>query len=305
MENSLYHYCKANGMEYLLDQWNEEKNQDITPFTVARGSHTMAWWRCEKGHEWQAQVKSRVDGCACPFCANRKTIIGENDLASTHPAIAAKWHPTKNAELTPQKVTVGSRKKVWWRCEKGHEWQAVIYSRTSNGCPICSGKLIVPGINDLSSVFPDVTLQWHATKNGALKPDSVSPFSNKSVWWQCEKGHEWQAVIASRTRGRSCPYCSGVKVLEGFNDLATLEPQLAAQWHLTLNKDITPQMVTRGSNKRVWWQCAEGHVWKALIYSRTGRQGYGCPVCAGKVKVKKQKYYTEAFVIARYGGSSR
>ena len=90
MENSLYNYCKAHGMEHLLAQWDTEKNKDMTPFTVSRGSHTKVWWRCEKGHEWQAAVKSRVENSGCPVCANRSIIIGENDLATTHPELAAE-----------------------------------------------------------------------------------------------------------------------------------------------------------------------------------------------------------------------
>ena len=95
--------------------------------------------------------------------------------------------------------------------------------------------------------------------------------------------HEWQAVIAARAVENSgCPYCTGRRVLAGFNDLAALHPEIAAQWDDTLNGTLTPEMVTPGSHKRVWWKCHEGHVWKTAIYSRTGKQKCGCPVCAGK-----------------------
>ena len=72
------------------------------------------------------------------------------------------------------------------------------------------------------------------------------------------------------------------KVLAGFNDLATVEPRIAAEWHPTLNGALTPEMVTVGSTKKVWWECPLGHVWKAAIYPRTGAKKCGCPVCAGK-----------------------
>ena len=93
--------------------------------------------------------------------------------------------------------------------------------------------------------------------------------------------------------GSCCPYCTGKKVLPGFNDLATLEPKIAA-WHPTLNGTLTPEMVTLGSHRKVWWQCPEGHVWKAVVYSRAGPQKCGCPVCAGKVKAARQQRYKEA-----------
>ena len=80
-------------------------------------------------------------------------------------------------------------------------------------------------------------------------------------------------------------------VLAGFNDLQTCEPAIAAQWHPTLNGSLTPDTVTYGSKKKVWWQCPEGHVWRAVVYSRTGAKKCGCPVCAGRVKQSKQIRY--------------
>ena len=94
-------------------------------------------------------------------------------------------------------------------------------------------------------------------------------------------------------RGSGCPYCAGRLVLAGFNDLASLEPKVARQWHPTLNGGLTPEQVTAGSRRSVWWQCPEGHVWKARVHSRTGKQRYGCPVCAGRVKGSR-KYCCES-----------
>lgn len=278
----------------LARQWHPTRNGDLTPEQVVPGSHRMVWWVCEKGHQWRASIKSRVAGCGCPVCANREIHPAENDLASQHPMLAVQWHPTKNGSLTPEQIPPGTTRKVWWRCEKGHEWQASVASRVSGcGCPVCAGKVIVPGENDLQSLFPDIAKEWHPTRNGTTTPGTVSPYSNRKVWWNCEKGHDYQAVVAARTQsGCGCPYCAGRKVLCGFNDLATVNPDIAAQWYTPLNGNLTPQMVTAGSRKKVWWQCSEGHVWKAAVYSRTGKRKSGCPVCAGKVKVT-QRYRDE------------
>lgn len=89
------------------------------------------------------------------------------------------------------------------------------------------------------------------------------------------------------------------KVLAGFNDLSMTEPEIAAQWHPTLNGLLTPQMVTAGSHKKVWWLCAEGHVWKAAIYSRAGKQRRGCPVCAGVVNGKRRERYEKMLTEVR------
>ena len=130
-------------------------------------------------------------------------------------------------------------------------------------------------------------LYLKSLKNGTLRPNNVTAGSNRRVWWRCEKGHSYRAVIAQRVqRGDGCPYCANRKVLPGFNDLATAAPLVAKQWHETLNGALTPEMVTAGSHKKAWWQCSYGHVWKAAIYSRAGVQQCGCPVCAGKTRRK-------------------
>ncbi len=269
----------------LICQWHPTRNSNIDPARVLPGSHRMVWWICEKGHEWRAQVKSRVVGCGCPVCANREIHSNENDLASQYPVLAAQWDMDKNGNLTPDSVVPGTRRKVWWICKKGHKWQATVASRVSgSGCPVCSGKTVLPGENDLASQFPVIAAQWNSEKNGKLSPQQVTPNSNRKVWWRCEKGHDYEAAVAARTRGSECPYCTGKKVLPGFNDLATLEPKVAAQWHPNLNGALTPQMVTTGSHRRAWWQCDYGHVWKAVVYARAGSQKCGCPVCAGVAK---------------------
>lgn len=137
--------------------------------------------------------------------------------------------------------------------------------------------------------------QWDSGQNRALTPREISCGSKRKVWWRCEKGHEWQAAVAAWVRSHSdCPYCTGRKVLPGFNDLATVAPQVAAQWHSTLNGALTPEMVTVGSHAKGWWQCPDGHIWKAIIYARAGPQKTGCPVCAGNVKARRMERYTAA-----------
>lgn len=287
MNESLAQWCPRQGREELLAQWHPEKNGTLSPWDVSRGSKKKIWWRCAKGHEWQAELKSRSRGAGCPVCSNRAVQQNVNDLGTTHPFLAAQWHPEKNGESLPRDFAAGSGVKVWWRCELGHEWQASIASRAGKGsnCPVCSGKTVLAGVNDLQSLFPELAEQWHPEKNAPLTAARVTPSSNRRVWWRCEQGHEWQASVASRSRCRSdCPFCSGKQTLPGFNDLASLHPALAAQWDDKLNGALRPDMVTPGSTRKVWWRCEEGHVWKAVIYSRTGKRRHGCPVCAGKTK---------------------
>ena len=287
----------------MAAEWHPDKNGDLTPDCVFPQSAKRVWWRYEKGHEWQATVKSRVkDGSGCPVCAGKKVQPGVNDLETVAPEIAAQWHPTKNGALTPRDLVAGSHMRAWWRCEKGYEWRASVMARvkTGCGCPVCAGKTVVPGENDLAAFAPALADEWHPTKNNGLTPDRVRPQSNRTVWWRCEKGHEWRASINSRvSQGNGCPYCGSRMLMAGYNDLATLEPRIAAEWDTELNGALTPQMVMPGSHKKVWWHCSDGHVWLAAVYSRTGNQRGGCPVCAGVVGKKRLARMQELEASAR------
>lgn len=294
MRESLASFCQRNDRADLLREWDSERNLPLTPETVSYGSKKKVWWTCAQGHHWQAAVHTRTgSGTGCPYCSGRFPIPGENDLATKYPLLAQEWNTEKNGDLTPDQVLPGSHRIVWWRCAHGHQWRAQIKSRVNgSGCPICTNRTVQSGENDLATQLPVLAKEWHPTKNGALTPDHIAPASNRKVWWICDKGHEYQAVVSTRTqRNGGCPYCANKRVLPGFNDLATKYPEIAAQWHPTMNGSLTPDHVLPGSRKKVWWQCRSGHVWQAVVYSRTGSQRTGCPVCCGYATGKRWEKY--------------
>lgn len=208
----------------------------------------------------------------------------QNSLTKQRPEIAKEWHPLKNGNLTPQQYSCGSHKKVWWLGKCGHEWQQVIKNRAlaGAGCPICSGREVLAGFNDLKTLKPEIIKLWHPTKNKELTPSQVTPYSGKKVWWLCEKGHEWETAISGVSSGSRCPYCANQKVWPGYNDLSTTHPTLAKEWHPYLNKGLTPYDVTYGSTKIIWWICSEGHEWEESLNARTNGSGK-CPLCQKKI----------------------
>ena len=273
----------------LASQWHPIKNGDLKPINVTAGSNKKVWWLCENGHEWQAVICSRNVGIGCPICSGKKVLSGYNDFATTHPAYAKLWHPSKNGDILPSCIKAGSQKKYWWQCDKGHEWQASVnHISKGHGCPICSGRQVLKGVNDLATVNPELAKEWHPTKNGNLKPNDFLPNSGKKVWWICDKGHEWQASLNNRTRnkGTGCPVCANKKIAYqkafplGNHSLATENPELSKQWHPTKNGNLRPENVMPGSEKMIWWVCSKGHEWKAKVYHRYN--GSGCPICAGQ-----------------------
>ena len=135
----------------------------------------------------------------------------EKKYVSDNARLMAEWDWEKNTEFgfDPTQLTLGSHKKVWWKCSKGHEWQACISNRSKGfGCPYCAGQKVIKGYNDLQTINPTLAQEWNYEKNDGLTPIDVMPNSGKKVWWKCQQGHEWQAIIQSRNKGNGCPYCS-------------------------------------------------------------------------------------------------
>ena len=261
MSESLYDFCRKYDRQYLLEEWDSEKNLPLMPDGVTHGSHTMAWWRCGCGHSWQAPVYTRAAGSGCPYCAGKK--LGQNnDFASLYPDLAVQWDTRKNAPRKPSEFPAGSHHLAWWVCEKGHSWRAQINSRVSGGCgcPVCAGRLVQTGENDLASQFPRLVKEWDIEKNGALTPEKVTAKTSRKVWWRCSLGHRWQAAVASRTvSGAGCPVCAGKQILPGFNDLASQYPELAKEWDTERNGSLTPDSVSAYSNRKAWWHCEKNH----------------------------------------------
>ena len=286
MKNNLAHQNPK-----LAKEWHSTKNGKLTPSDFVSGSNKKVWWKCPKGddHEWKTSIVSRTQGGGCPICSNQK-IVKSNSLEKLNPKLAKEWHPSKNNDLTPKMIGIGSNKRVWWKCPKGddHEWITSVAKRIKgDGCPVCSNYKVVKS-NSLAVLNPRLANEWHPIMNGKLTPLDVTPGSNKKVWWKCPKGddHEWQAVILTRQNGLGCPVCSNQKTTKS-NSLAVLNPSLAKEWHPTKNGKLTPYDFTPGSGKSFWWIGVCGHEWKTSIRNRSS--GKGCSICKHKKANKTRR----------------
>lgn len=208
----------------------------------------------------------------------------DNSLANVHPELVCEWSD-RNLPLTPDMVTYGSNKLMWWKAACGHEWQTSVKARSKGEkCPICSGARVAEGINDLATLKPELAAEW-SEKNKNLKPAMVTVGSSKKIIWKGKCGHEWTASVKSRTlNGTGCPYCSHNAILEGFNDLASQMPEVAAEWS-EKNYPLLPNQVTVFANRKVWWKCRDcQNEWYTLISTRSG--GSKCPYCSGLILLK-------------------
>lgn len=217
----------------------------------------------------------------------------KSSMAEQYPELAKQWHPTLNGDLDPNRIPCTmSKEKYYWLCPTCNStWKAPLQTRIrksgGNGCPVCAGKVVKAGINDLASQYPLLAEEWHPDRNGSLRPDNVHCRSHIKAWWKCNKGHEWEATIRDRASGNGCPICSGKRVLQGYNDLATIIPELIDEWDFSNNKK-TPFEITAHSGYMANWICKTcGHHWNAQVNSRA--RGTGCPVCGEKKKGKRKK----------------
>lgn len=245
--------------------------QDVNPESITFGSSKLLEWRCNLGHHWKARVGSRTFyNSSCPYCSETKILSGFNDLKTLFPEIASEIVGTD-----PTKYGRSSKTKVEWECKRQHRYISSISDRTlkGSGCPYCSGNLVLAGFNDLSSTHPLLAQEAYE-----WDPNEVSAGSGKLRNWICEFGHKWKASPQSRALHKTgCPYCSGNKVLKGFNDLETTHPEYAKQafgWD--------PSTVTFGSRTRKTWKCQLSHQYSSTPNQRTSRGiTVGCPYCHG------------------------
>ena len=261
----------------LIPYWNKDKNGNLTPQQVGKNFNKKVWWVCDKGHEYETLIANRRLRTSCQVCSGKKVLSGFNDLATTNPLMIKYWHPIKNLPLKPETITRGYGHKLWWTCSEDHEYQTLASNRIATGdkCPYCSGKKLVSGVNDFAAKNPHLISQWSAKNK--LKPTEVSYQSNQKVWWVCEEGHAWEAIISNRHKGTGCPVCAGHRLDVGVNDLASLYPEIASEWHPTRNEQIEPKDVTAGVSRSFWWKCEQGHEYSAHIRDRV--LGDGCNKC--------------------------
>ena len=273
----------------LATEWDYEKNYPIRPENILKRSGKKFWWICSNGHSYQATPDARAFGnTGCPYCSHKKLLKGFNDLETTNPEVSKDWDYEKNYPIVPSDIFAGSLKKYWWICPKcGLSYQASVGNRTNrhSGCPKCgieegkalAYKTILKNRGSFAERHPELLVEWDYNKN-LIKPEEVSFSSRTKVWWVCPKGHSYEASVEQRHAGNGCPYCSNHRLLRGFNDFATIHPDLIEEWDYEKNGDLKPEDFIAGSHNEVWWKCEFGHSWKSALVER--HNGSGCPECS-------------------------
>lgn len=154
----------------LIHELDLEKNTLEAVKNTTCGSTRIIFWKCEQGHRYEMSANNKIKSKGCPYCNNKRVIVGENDLETWckqngRTQILDDWNSDKNA-VSPRELTYGSNKKVWFKCHIcGYEWQTVIASRTRQhtDCRMCSRRI--------SSSFPEQCVYFYILK---AFPDAIN-----------------------------------------------------------------------------------------------------------------------------------
>lgn len=181
------------------------------------------------------------------------------------PELMNQWHPTKNQNLDPTKLTVGSTKTVWWKCEKGedHEWPATPAKRFGSGeeygtgkekprgCPFCARKKPCKDYN-FAVIKPQYVKDWHP--NNPRPPESYLPTSHEVVNWRCHICKFEYPLRLEWRADNSCPHC---------NSIERKVPHLVQYWNSEKNTGYSLATTGFSSGKEFWWKCINcDYEWK-------------------------------------------
>ncbi|MBR3640662.1 MAG: hypothetical protein IKN53_01365 [Oscillibacter sp.] len=202
----------------LLKEWDYEKNEK-GPEEYTPKSNESVFWICSKcSYHYKTQISDRAIGRGCACCANKVIVPGINDLATTHPKLAAEWHPTKNGELKPTAVSYGMAKKVWWLCPEGHEYQATLLHRSSGtNCPICNAGRQTSFAEQavyyyVKKVFPDAVSRYKEIFTNGMELDIYIPSIKLAIEYDGEAWHKADMIDREEKKYKIC-HEHGIKLL--------------------------------------------------------------------------------------------
>lgn len=274
-------YCKVNNSLEIIDSWiTDLNNRKISEIT--HSSHYRAHWQCSKDvtHMWITEVYNRIKK-TCPYCSNR-LVHTSNSLETyfkNNSQIEEMWNKELNLE-TPDQIIATTFTKFQWYCKKcDHSWKS---SPRGVTCPVCTNRILKTGINDFVTKFPKLSKEWSKLNKVAAK--EYLPSTKDRVFWDCSQcGGGWNSILEQRTvKNVQCSYCSHQKLLSGYNDFWTKNPQLHSEWS-ALNT-IDPTKIFSNNQDKALWICSTcNRNWTTSIASRA--KGSGCIYCNGKVVI--------------------
>jgi hypothetical protein len=191
--------------------WHPILNGDLTPKDVFHSSTLKVWWLGDCGHSWNSQVRYKVTGKGCPYCAGQKLLPGFNDLQTKNPILAKEWNYDRN-ELHPNQVFPGSCLRVWWKCGHcSHQWKASLNNRNKNrGCPLCAtvyhrSKGEQELIAFVRTIYSGPIIENDRKVLGGREIDILLPRLSVGIEFNCDYWHGHNLIL-SRTGKSAMDY---------------------------------------------------------------------------------------------------
>jgi hypothetical protein len=218
------------------------------------GGHINLRWECSQGHQWETAPSQIKSGAWCPHCSGnaRLTIEEMRSIAAS-----------KGGKCISRTYR-NSSTKLTWECANGHRWKAVP-SVVKNGswCPHCS-KNRPCSIDEFHKIACE-------RKGKCLSTEYIN---NKTrLHFQCEHGHQWEAIPSNVKRGKWCPKCADKNRWNGRKPTIEDMQEIA---RVRGGQCISSAYISTRSKVR--WQCAKSHQWEAT--PSNVKRGAWCPICA-------------------------
>lgn len=284
-------------LPYAAEVWSDENEKSYTNYLP--DSDEYAKWVCRKCH---GTFKSPIDLYIrdaesginrCPYCLNLEPKAGFNTLEMYIDDIDEVWSPKNMLSYTH--YIFNCDMSALFICKKCHGTYSYAVNRYVSErrkgletCPYCQNKSVLAGYNSLDTVLDNIDDIWSNKNERDYTEFTI--YSAKKVIWKCPKcGGDFRRKISDYIRNfetgvENCPYCSGTKILAGYNSLDTVLDNIGDIWSSKNDRSYTD--FSSSSFETVEWKCpvCEG-IFKQRICSYVTQVENGnnpCPYCNGK-----------------------
>lgn len=265
--------------------WDAEGNGKLTPFMFTSGSNYQAMWKCPIcGGTWKSPISSivarKVKSCrSCSMKENGNTLTRVKtarygSLAEKSELLLRQWDYENNGTLSPYGIPLNYSFKVAWKCDKcGYKWSSSPNSRvrvdTIAGCPHCTGRVAMSGVDDLATLYPDIAKEWDYEKNKGVSPTEIKPYSNKKYYWICPAcNNSYSAYPGNRVKGSGCPECAhkeigkkNSKMVGQFDDNGLMINSYYGLHEAAKSVDVVPNAIFQAAKRG---RKSKGFYWRYI-----------------------------------------